>query len=57
MKLFHIIAIKHSPPEIREETVPFHEYERTFAALSRRYETVFVLRSFIGNRDERGGRP
>lgn len=53
MKLFHIIAVRSRPYyEVREEHATFAEYERTFAALSRHYETVFVARTFDGKRDK-----
>ena len=51
MKLFHLIAVNHSPPEIREEYPSLAEYERTFSALSKRFETVFLMRTFQGVRD------
>jgi hypothetical protein len=52
MKLFHIIAISHRREEIREEYPGEADRERTIAKLMRRYETVFCLRSFNGQRDE-----
>lgn len=48
MKLFHLIGVNHNPPEIREEYPTIAEYERTYAEMSRRYQTVFLLRTFDG---------
>lgn len=45
MKLLHIIAIRHNPPEVREEYVTPEEYGDVFNALSRRFETVFQYQS------------
>ena len=53
MKLYHLVAINHNPPEIREEYPNFAEYERVLASLMKRYETVFKFREFNGRRDER----
>ena len=51
MKLFHLIAVNHSPPEIREEYPSLAEYERTFSALSKRFETVCVTMPITKKRD------
>ena len=53
MKLFHLVAVKQNPHEIREEVVPLEEYEAVFTSLSRRYETIILLRTFNGVPQER----
>jgi len=56
MKLFHLTAVRHHPPEIREEYPTLAEYEKVFAALSRRFETVFVYRQLDTRKETVRGR-
>jgi hypothetical protein len=51
MQLAHIIAVSRHPAEIEEITVPEAKAKERVATLEKRFETVFIYRTFEATKE------